>query len=289
MASPAAACVLLAALAAQAGPRPAAEAARETFVVALDPGHGGSNLGAAGPTKGELEKHVTLDVARRVRTLLAPQPHVRVVLCRHADVLVPVRARVRCANDARADLFVSVHANASPEGDKRGTQHGFELYVLPPEAVDEQAALPALTASGEADAAWESFRTRSFAPRSLAAARRLELELGDALGRGADRGVKQRGAALDVLQGLQMPGVLVEIGFLDHAEDGPKLASAEGREAIAAALAKGIGDLAVRELRVRREALLTAGGAATGGRRDPPRAPPARRPAAPAPKTAPPR
>lgn len=225
--------------------------ASDAFVVALDAGHGGSNLGAAGVSKGVLEKHVTLDVVRRIQQRLADDPRVRLVLCRDSDVLVPVRARVRCANEAAADLFVSVHANASPEGPSRGTQQGFEVYVLPLQAVAQEAAVAAVGATGEAEAAWASFRARSLAPRSLAAARRMQLDLGDAFGRKADRGVKQLGAALDVLQGLKMPGVLVEVGFLDHPEEGKKLASTAGREAVAGALAKSIGDLAIRELRSR--------------------------------------
>ena len=73
-----------------------------------------------------------------------------------------------------------------------------------------------------------------------------------------DRGIKQRGAQLDVLQGLQMPGVLVEVGFLDHPEEGPYLVTEEGREAVAGALAKAVEDLRAREVRGKTDPSITA-------------------------------
>lgn len=227
------------------------------FVVALDPGHGGTNLGTVGAARVQ-EKHLTLDLARRVRRLLAGRPRVRVVMCRDADVLVPVRARVRCANEAGARLYVSLHANASPEGPARGSQRGFELYILPVAQVDREAELAVLAAPDDARALLALHDARAAATQARDAAERLRWELADALGAERDRGVKQAGASLDVLQGLAMPGVLVEVGFLDHPEEAAFLASEEGKETIAAALARGIVGLAARELRGRTDPSITA-------------------------------
>jgi hypothetical protein len=55
-----------------------------------------------------------------------------------------------------------------------------------------------------------------------------------------------------------MPAVLVEVGFLDHAEEGPFLLSPEGKKTVAAALAGAITDLRSRELRGQREPMTTA-------------------------------
>ena len=52
--------------------------------------------------------------------------------------------------------------------------------------------------------------------------------------------MKQSGAALDVLRGSGIASALVEVGFLDHPEEGARLASPEGREPIAQALAAAI-------------------------------------------------
>jgi N-acetylmuramoyl-L-alanine amidase len=226
------------------------------YTVALDPGHGGSNLGAASPG-GVYEKHLVLDIARRIERRLRTGGKVNPIMCRNADVLVPVRARVRCANQAGARLFVSLHANASPAG-SRGTQRGFELYVSPVGDVDIEAKAAAAVAADPAEAAWAANRIRATAVESVAAAQRLGWRLGDALGLHRDRGIKQAGALLDVLQGLKMPGVLVEIGFIDHPEEGLYLMSEEGRETIATALARAIEDLRARELRGLRDPAITS-------------------------------
>ncbi len=228
------------------------------FLVALDPGHGGTNLGAAGLISGLYEKRVTLAIARKVRGKLAKQKAINVVLCRDRDEMVPIRARVRCANDAAADLFISLHANASPPGPTHGTQIGFEQYVLPVDHADREAALAAAGAENPAEAAWQAQRVHILIEASLDAAKRLELELADALGIERNRGVKQQGAALDVLAGVQMPAVLIEVGFIDHPVEGAELASDEGQERIATALAKALADLAARARRARTDPAITA-------------------------------
>lgn len=247
--------IVLAALAA-----PAVPAAEQPFTVALDPGHGGTNLGAKSTRDATYEKHVTLEIARRVRRRLGAERGIRVVLCRDSDVQLPVRTRVKCANDAGARLFISLHANASPHGPSRGTQRGFELYVLPPKDVDVDAAEAVLLAPSDSDAAWAGHRVRATARESLSAARRIAWRLGDALGTELDRGIKQTGAAsLDVLQGVRMPAVLVEVGFLDHPEEGAYLLSAEGCETIARAIAAAVVDLRAREQRARKDPQITQG------------------------------
>ena len=228
------------------------------FTVAIDPGHGGSNHGAPTKKADVFEKHVTLAIAKRVQKLLASERDLKVVLCRTSDVLLPIRTRVRCANQAGARLFVSVHANAAGPTEVPGSQVGFELFVLPAAEVDKEVARVALLASDDSAAAWAGHRVREAAKQSLAAARRIEWRLADTLGRSRDRGIKQEGATLDVLQGLDVPAVLVEVGFLDHESEGPLLLSEQGQQAIATALAGAITDLRSREQRGLREPMTTA-------------------------------
>src|SRR5262245_43781638 len=104
------------------------------LTVVLDPGHGGSNVGAAGVVEGLYEKRLTLALARAVERRLVAAG-VNVVLTRTDDRFTSLRERVRRSAAAGADLFVSVHANASPAR----SQRGFETYILTPEAVDIDA------------------------------------------------------------------------------------------------------------------------------------------------------
>lgn len=235
-----------------------ARARAGVYVVALDAGHGGSNQGAPTPDPALREKHLNLSLAKKVAKLLNSNKKVKIVLCRDKDRYLPIRARVRCANEAHADLFISLHANAAGPTDGPGSQRGFELFVLPSPEVEKEVTRKSLLAENEDEAAWQGYLARSNATRSLDAARRIRWRLSDALGRDRDRGIKQKGATLDVLSGLNMPGILVEVGFLDHAEEGPFLLKDSTQNAIAAALAAAITDLRARDERGKREPMTTS-------------------------------
>jgi N-acetylmuramoyl-L-alanine amidase len=102
---------------------------RGAHVVAIDPGHGGTDPGAIG-IGGLVEKDVVLDVALRLRTFLLAQG-VRVVLTREGDTTVDLSNRVPIAVRSGATVFVSVHANANT----RGVIRGSETYYLKPDGL----------------------------------------------------------------------------------------------------------------------------------------------------------
>lgn len=94
--------------------------------VIIDPGHGGEDAGAVGPT-GLKEKDLTLDMALRMRRLLQKvMPQVEVILTRTSDRYVSLEDRVKMANTAGGDLFLSLHINSSDQKEASG----FELYSL---------------------------------------------------------------------------------------------------------------------------------------------------------------
>ena len=88
----------------------------------IDPGHGGSDSGAA--ANGMVEKNITLDIARRARDILLANWNVSVRMSRSTDVFRSLDFRTNDANSWGADLFVSIHINA-------GGGSGFESYVFP--------------------------------------------------------------------------------------------------------------------------------------------------------------
>lgn len=99
--------------------------------VCIDPGHGGPDTGAIGPT-GVREKDVNLAVALGVRDRLTAQG-ARVVMTRDtdrsvaspdADQATELQARCDIATRARADIFVSVHSNAA----EKPSANGMETY-----------------------------------------------------------------------------------------------------------------------------------------------------------------
>ncbi|HAK42772.1 MAG TPA: hypothetical protein DCM59_08835 [Clostridium sp.] len=85
------------------------------YIVCLDPGHGGSDPGAA---YGNLiEKDIVLVAALTCRNVLA-EHGVQVVLTRTTDTYVGLSQRAQIANNAKANYFVSIHCNAG--GGDRG-------------------------------------------------------------------------------------------------------------------------------------------------------------------------
>ncbi|MEZ4361802.1 MAG: N-acetylmuramoyl-L-alanine amidase [Kofleriaceae bacterium] len=228
-------CAILATLA-WASPQAHAEARR----IVIDPGHGGSNLGAKGAAAGVMEKDVTLALSQEVATALRGAG-LEVVLTRTGDQTLTLRQRSAAANAARADLFISVHANAAPKRNQRG----FETYVLTPGSVeviapalrsDEPTVRPGVTAAvanvlddvERGATQWEAAELAVELQTALRATRGGEF----------DRGVRQD--AQHVLLGATMPAVLVEVGFVDHPVEGRELIEPRTRTEIAKALAQAI-------------------------------------------------
>src|SRR5215468_5674110 len=79
----------------------AAPAKPRPKLIALDPGHGGSDPGALG-IGGTQEKAVVIAVARELQLQLLATGRYRVMLTRVADTYVPLRVRVAKAQAAKA-------------------------------------------------------------------------------------------------------------------------------------------------------------------------------------------
>jgi N-acetylmuramoyl-L-alanine amidase len=82
--------------------------------VVLDPGHGGNESGAVGPT-GLVEKDVNLAVTQDVQQLLEAQG-ATVVLTRTGDYNTTIKTRAEIAVDLQPQVFLSIHHNAEPDG-----------------------------------------------------------------------------------------------------------------------------------------------------------------------------
>lgn len=216
-------------------------APRRPPIVVLDPGHGGSNPGAAGAT-GLHEKQLSLTLATAVADRLRTRG-IAVELTRTTDRTLTLRQRVALADRVRADLFVSIHANASPTR----TQRGYETYVLTPRGIDvDGRALRSDTTTPrpgvDPDVALVLDDVERGASQWEAAdlAARMQRALRDRRGGDGDRGVRQD--AQHVLLGATMPAVLVEVGFIDHPIEGRQLAEPAVQAQLADAIAQAITD-----------------------------------------------
>ncbi|MEM8962687.1 MAG: N-acetylmuramoyl-L-alanine amidase [Acidobacteriota bacterium] len=229
--------------------------------IILDPGHGGSAAGAVG-TRGTLEKELVLDISRRLASALERQLPVRVFLTRSRDVDLPHDARPAFANENKGDLFISVHLNASFSR----SAHGAETYFLAQKASDEAAAASAAfenQGSGPHNdlemILWDLAHTYHMA-ESQRLAKLVQEELNQALGL-VDRGVKQ--APFRVLRGVDMPAILVELGFISNPDEEEKLLDPAYQNGLIDALVRAISrfktQMETRENLDNREAPETSG------------------------------
>ncbi len=217
-------------------PPPRRRAGIRTIV--LDPGHGGSDTGAKGPA-GALEKELTLQLARTLRSQLQRRLPVSVVLTRAEDAELPLDTRVAVANQQKADLFISLHLNSSPERNAQGA----ETYFLSLVASDERAARAAAAENASGDPLtdlqlilWDLAQSHHMA-ESQRLAGLIQEELNEALEL-RNRGVKQ--APFRVLMGAAMPAVLVELGFLSNPREEERLLDPLYRSRLADALVDAV-------------------------------------------------
>ena len=94
--------------------------------IAVDPGHGGIQNGAIGPT-GLMEKEVNLKCSLKLKEVLESEGAV-VTLTRSDDRVVGLTERIEIAENAGADLLISLHHNAMPDGKNPFDAFGSETY-----------------------------------------------------------------------------------------------------------------------------------------------------------------
>jgi N-acetylmuramoyl-L-alanine amidase len=110
-------------------------------IVYLDPGHGGHDPGALGPS-GVKESDMALDVCIRAKRMLSPYVDCR--LTRSTDVFLSLSTRPAKANNDNADLFISYHFNSAS-----GPAKGFEIFTTPGQNYSDNLATILFKKQGE--------------------------------------------------------------------------------------------------------------------------------------------
>lgn len=198
---------------------------RPIRIVALGAGHGGMDPGnLAGPKR---EKTYTLALARAVRPLLE-KAGLKVVMIREEDLRVDLEERAEKANLARADLFVSLHFNGYPGGNP-ATVSGVETYCLTPSGCSSS------NDSEKNGGPWA--RGNKTDRENINLAYQIHRSVVDQMDL-PDRGVRR--ARFKELTLLDMPGILLEGGYLTNERDVSLIDSVQGRNRYARAIADGI-------------------------------------------------
>lgn len=210
-------------------PAPAAEAGGplRVDIVVIDAGHGGSDAGANMPG-GATEKDITLAVALLTAQYLKEQTPFRVLLTRDGDVNLSEEERGLIAREHPGSLFISIHCGTSPSN----KHHGVAVYYSGSEPV-LNARKPAFS---------QGLRTSADRIRESA---HVAQALGEAVAQGCGAPLQRVNAApLRVLNYLESPAALIEIGYLTNPVEADQLASAEYQQRIAQALVAGLRNVA---------------------------------------------
>ncbi|MFO1337969.1 MAG: N-acetylmuramoyl-L-alanine amidase [Burkholderiaceae bacterium] len=234
-----------------APPAPPTAAQRERMnrlvIVAIDPGHGGEDPGAVGPS-GLKEKDVVLQVALQLRERLNTKPGMRAMLTRDADFFVPLQDRVAKARRVQADLFVSIHADAFFTPEARGAS----VFALSQTGASSSAARwmaqkeNAADVVGGVNAATKDTQVlRALLDMSTTAQIKDSLRVGHEVldriglvGRLHKDKVEQAGFA--VLKAPDIPSILVETAFISNPEEEDKLRDPAYQRRLVEALFSGI-------------------------------------------------
>ncbi len=231
-------------------PKAAASARPEVtrlVTIALDAGHGGEDPGARG-RGGSREKHVTLTIARKLKTIVDAEPNMRAVLTRDGDYYLALRTRVEKARRVKADLFVSIHADAFVRPHARGSS----VFALSERGATSAAARWLAKRENDADLIGGvnlDVKDRHLAQTlldlsqtatiqdSIKLARAVLNEIGGINSLHKDE-VEQAGFA--VLKAPDIPSILVETAFISNPEEEQRLNDDAYQDKMAHAMFRGI-------------------------------------------------
>jgi len=219
----------------------AAPPAPRRQVVVIDAGHGGHDPGTV--SDWAQEKEIVLDVALRVAARLRAAG-IEVILTRDDDTFLTLQERSTFATTER-NVFVSIHANAAPNRSASGIETWVFGQPLDPSLIDRAirengggdvgAALTA-EAAEVADIAGDILRETQL-NYSLNLANLVQDAMVGATG-ATDRGVRQN--LFYVIRNSRIPAVLLELGFVSHAEEGRRLMRDDYRATLADAISDGL-------------------------------------------------
>ena len=217
------------------------------LVIAIDPGHGGEDPGAIGPT-GLREKDVVLAIALQLRERLNAKSGVRVLLTRDSDFFVPLGERVKKAERVQADLFVSIHADAFFTPEARGAS----VFALSQGGASSAAARWMANRENASDSVGgvsvkvkDAQVMRALLDMSTTAQIKDSIRLGgEVLSRMGKVGKLHRGqveqASFAVLKAPAIPSILVETAFISNPQEEDKLRDPDYRHQLVEALFTGI-------------------------------------------------
>ncbi|MCB2090019.1 MAG: N-acetylmuramoyl-L-alanine amidase [Alphaproteobacteria bacterium] len=224
---------------------PASRPISNKKIIVLDPGHGGHDPGNLGGVKinGISEKNVTITAARNIKNILEASGRYKVILTRDRDIYVNLRDRPQVAHQNNADLFISIHADSFTQSSVRGAT----VYTLSENASDREAALLAARENksdviagvnlGDETDMVQNILIDLVKQETMNLSNRFAGELDSELKKAVTmRKRSLRSAGFVVLKGIDVPSVLIEMGYLTNSTDAKLLMQKETHDKIGRAI-----------------------------------------------------
>jgi len=219
--------------------------------IIIDPGHGGKDPGAIskgeftinGKTSKAIEKNITLDVSKRLRTALnKAYPGKRILMIRDNDSYPSLDQRTAIANSVilkenEAIIYISIHANKTIDGNPR--TRGYEVLYLDPTVRRNVLDAGKTDDSAGINPILNDMLQEEYTTESIMIGQSILKSFKETLGPSVpSRGLKA--GDWNVVKNARMPAVLVELGFLDNREDVMLMTTEGGLQKLVEALYKGI-------------------------------------------------
>jgi TonB family protein len=188
--------------------------AAKTIVVAIDAGHGGTDIGTKS-SSGVLEKNLNLSIAKKIEEL-SKAYNVQVIMTRETDIL-PGNAdniregllnRISIAEKNKADLFISIHVDGTVN---QVPANGFSIYLSPLNTHYKKSVELGTILTNEIK------KTYSILPE-----------------------LRERAQRIKVLESVGMPAILIECGYITDNNDLAFISDEKNQETIAKDILEGI-------------------------------------------------
>jgi len=217
-------------------------------VIMIDPGHGGEDPGATGPS-GYHEKHVVIKIAQQLKQLIEADGNMKAYMTREDDVFIPLGVRVAKARKLNADLFISIHADAFPNP----SAHGTSVFALSEQGATSSAARYLAQSQNRSDliggvkigATQDRYLAHTLLDLTQTATINDSLKLGKSvlskvggLNQLHQGRVEQAGFA--VLKAPDIPSILVETAFISNPQEEQRLITPEFQQKMAEAIYTGV-------------------------------------------------
>jgi len=223
-------------------------AKKRDVIIAIDAGHGGKDPGATGRS-GTHEKHVTLQIAKRLEKSINRQKGMKAVLIRKNDRFMRLRERIHKARDYHADMMISLHADSFPDPRARGSS----IYALSVDGASSETARMLAEKENAVDllfgdinvAVQDKMVKEVLFDLSLTGTIESSLDIGSeilqqikSVNRVHKKKVQQAGFA--VLKAPNIPSVLIETAFISNPREEKNLRSAAHQKKVAKAITRGV-------------------------------------------------